>query len=132
MDSFPKVLTALLVLASTTAWSQLNGASTNAPFVQQEIDHLFFYIGGARRCSLMTNSGVQDNHRTMVALQQRYNAVKDKVTSAEDFIAHVATADNKTGRALYVQCRRDGKRVQIAMDLWLQTELELYRDAGRP
>ncbi len=94
---------------------------------QAEIDHLFFYIGGARRCRLMTDNGLQDAMKTIVDFKQRYAAIADKVNSAEDFIAQVATNDPVNNKAYIMECRKSGAKQQLAMSDWLRTELVRYR-----
>jgi hypothetical protein len=95
--------------------------------VQVEIDHMYFYIGGARRCHLLTSNGKQDGMKTIVDFKRLHEQQAHKIESTEDFIAVVASNDASTGKTNIMECRKDGEKIKTPMNQWLQTELDSYR-----
>jgi hypothetical protein len=95
--------------------------------MQAEIDHLYFFIGGARRCHLLTPNGKQDGMKTIVDFKRLHEQQADKIKSTEDFITLVASNDASTGKANIMECRQNGEKIKTPMNEWLQTELDNYR-----
>jgi hypothetical protein len=97
------------------------------PVMQAEIDHMYFYIGGARRCYLLTSNGKQEGMKTIVDFKRLHEQQADKIKSAEDFIIMVATNDTSTGKANIIECRKNGEKIKTPMNDWLQVELDSFR-----
>ena len=110
---------------STAAMATASSSSV----IQVEIDHLYFYIGGARRCQLLTANGMQSGMKTIVDFKRLYKLQAEKINSAEDFIAMVATNNDTTGKLNIVECRKNGEKLKAPMNEWLQAELANYRAA---
>jgi hypothetical protein len=126
------IVALVLCAMSTQAQNQSSQAKAAAinETAQAEIDHLYFFIGGARRCHLLTASGMQDGMKTIVEFKELYQQQAGKINSTEDFIALVATNSASTGKANIVECRNNGEKVKVPMSFWLETELASYRTGG--
>jgi hypothetical protein len=132
-----KIITMILALflcAMNTA-AQENSTTTMATAsssidIKVEIDHLYFYIGGARRCQLLTTNGMQGGMKTIVDFKRLQELQADKIKSADDFIALVATNNETTGKLNIMECRKSGEKLKTPMNEWLQAELANYRAAG--
>lgn len=94
---------------------------------QGEIDHLYYFIGGARRCQLLTVRGKQGRMKTIVDFQRLHEQQANDIKSAEDFITLVAANDLATGIPNIMECRKNGEKIKTSMHEWLQTELISYR-----
>jgi hypothetical protein len=121
-----------LSLCAMKATAQDNSAITidsasSAVAMQAEIDHLYYFIGGARRCHLLTSNGKQDGMKTIVDFKRLHEQSADKIKSTEDFIAMGASNDATNGKANIMECRQDGEKVKTPLNEWLQTELDNYR-----
>ena len=108
---------------STAAMATASSSSV----MQAEIDHLYFYIGGARRCQLLTASGMQSGMKTIVDFKRLHGLQAEKINSAEEFIAMVAANNGITGKLNIVECRKSGEKLKTPMNEWLQAELANYR-----
>lgn len=126
------VMILALSLCAMKSTAQDNSAITLASAsstvaMQAEIDHLYFFIGGARRCHLLTPNGKQDGMKTIVDFKRLHKENADKIQSTEDFIAMVASNDATAGKANIMECRKDGEKMKTPLNEWLQTELDDYR-----
>ncbi|MFQ3323066.1 MAG: hypothetical protein ACI90U_000882 [Pseudomonadales bacterium] len=110
---------------STAAMATASSSSV----MQAEIDRLYFYIGGARRCQLLTANSMQSGMKTIVDFKRLHELQADKINSAEDFIAMVATNNDTTGKLNIVECRKSGEKLKTPMNEWLKAELANYRAA---
>ena len=104
-------------------------AASSSSVMPAEIDHLYFYIGGARRCQLLTANGMQSCMKTIVDFKRLHELQAEKINSAEDFIAMVVTNNDTTGKPNIVECRKSGEKLKTPMNEWLQAELANYRAA---
>ena len=104
-------------------------AASSSSVMPAEIDHLYFYIGGARRCQLLTANGMQSGMKTIVDFKRLHELQAEKINSAEDFIAMVVTNNDTTGKPNIVECRKSGEKLKTPMNEWLRAELANYRAA---
>ena len=106
--------------------STMESASLTA-VMQVEIDHIYFYIGGARRCHLLTSNGKQEGMKTIVDFKRLHEQQVDNIKSTEDFINIVASNNASSGKANIMECRQNGEKIKTPINEWLQTELDSYR-----
>ena len=87
-----------------------------------EIDHLLTYIEESG-CTFIRNgktySAVEGRHH----IERKYEHVKSRVSSAEDFIKYAATTSSITGRLYTVICKGE----EMLSGDWLHAELERFR-----
>lgn len=80
---------------------------------------------GESRCQFQRNGRWHDPAEARAHLQRKYDYLleKDKVDSAEEFIARVASGSSLSGRAYRVKC---GK-VEQASSAWFLSQLQRLR-----
>jgi hypothetical protein len=95
---------------------------------QREISHLLQYLE-ASKCAFYRNGTWHSSLEARAHLEEKYRYLKSRsgVVSAEDFLAHAATASSISGTPYQVRC--DGKET-VGSAKWLETELLRYRATG--
>ena len=95
---------------------------------QLEINALLTEIG-ASGCEFYRNGTWYDAKRAQAHLHMKYQSLAggDQVTSAEDFIARVATRSSFTGQPYQIRCRGGSAQAFAA---WLREKLLLSRAKG--
>ena len=116
----PSLIALLVALAS------LQGALAGPPAAAAtEIGYLLEYVG-ASGCQFYRNGSWHDPTAAQAHLRDKYDALaaRGQVTTAEDFIAKVATKSMLSGQAYKVKCA-GGSEVPTAA--WLSQALAGYR-----
>jgi hypothetical protein len=92
---------------------------------QREIAHLLQYLE-ASKCAFYRNGAWHSSLEARAHLEDKYNYLKNRfgAVSAEDFLAHAATASSFSGSPYQVRC--EGKEA-VASAKWLEAELLRYR-----
>lgn len=106
----------------------LLASAAPSPTATQEIDHLFAYLKDSR-CEFNRNNTWYKPADAVAHLKDKYNYLlrKDRIATAEDFIALAATESSMSGKPYLVKCS-DG--VTVNSDLWFRNELARYRKPG--
>ena len=111
---------ALLMCAAVMA---TQSAPAAAP--QDEIDHLIAYVERSH-CRFVRNGVSTDSTAAAAHLRRKYRYAKGRITSADEFIDHVASSSSMTGKPYLVQCQEQPAEESR---LWLHKELTGYRAA---
>jgi hypothetical protein len=90
--------------------------------LSEEIDHLLGVIATSS-CAFIRNGVTYDGEQAASHVKDKYEYFRNKIHSAEDFIALAATKSELTGRPYLVQC---GTTTMPAAD-WLNRELAHLR-----
>ena len=90
--------------------------------LSDEIDHLLVAIATSP-CAFIRNGVTYSGEQAADHVKDKYEYFRDKIHSAEDFIALAATRSELTGRPYLVQC---GTTTMPAAD-WLRQELANLR-----
>ena len=110
-----KLLTSLLL------WFALNipllAASTS-----DEIEHLLSFVVSSG-CSFERNGNSYDSTEARAHIQRKYDHLKNKISSTEDFIRYAASKSSMSGRQYHSTCNGQ----TITSEDWLTTELKRYR-----
>lgn len=88
----------------------------------REIEHLMDYIG-ASTCRFIRNGKVYDAGAARAHIQKKYDYVRKRIRTAEDFIRYAATASSMSGEPYRIRC---GAQEMLCAD-WLVEELRRYR-----
>lgn len=88
-----------------------------------EIQHLLEFVE-ASGCEFSRNGSSHDAQEARAHIERKYNYVKSRVSSAEDFIRYAATRSSLSGKLYMVDC--DGLSQPSAE--WLSRELAAYRE----
>ncbi len=88
-----------------------------------EIQHLLKFVASTT-CKYERNGDLHAGSEAVKHIQQKYEHFKDKIHSAEDFIAYSATKSTMSGNKYHVICA--GKTPQDS-DQWLLEELKRFR-----
>jgi hypothetical protein len=117
---------ALALVAALATWAA--GADSSARDAPREIEHLLRYLVESK-CAFNRNGTWYGAPAARAHLEEKYQYLKRRsaVVTAEDFLAHAATASSISGRAYQVRC--EGKD-PVATAAWLEAELRRYRAAG--
>jgi hypothetical protein len=113
-------LAAVLLLATLAAPS-LAAATDTA----REVAHLLDYIE-ASGCTFVRNGSASDATTARRHVERKYDYVKSRVQSAEDFVRLAATRSSVSGEPY--QVRRGGE--ERLTGAWLAQELARYRDGA--
>jgi len=89
---------------------------------EREISHLLSFIEGSG-CSFNRNGTLYTSPKARQHIQKKYDYIKKKVHSAEDFIKYAATKSSITGIRYQVRC---GNASMKSSD-WLLEELSIFR-----
>jgi hypothetical protein len=89
---------------------------------QREIQHLMDYIAGSQ-CRFIRNGKTYDAEAARAHIQRKYDHVRRRVRTTEDFIDLAASRSSMSGDPYRVQC---GARTWLCAD-WLRAALEHLR-----
>ncbi len=106
-----------LFLASFSINAQVNS--------QKEIKHLLNYVASTQ-CKYQRNGTLHTGKEAVKHINKKYDYFKDDIKTTEDFIKYSATKSKMSGNFYYIVCP---KKKPIKSQLWLQQELEHYRQA---
>ena len=88
-----------------------------------EIGYLLKFISNSG-CEFIRNGASHSSIKATEHIEKKYDYVRSRVNSAEDFIKYTATKSSISGRPYQVKC--DGKEQSSAQ--WLIAELKAYRN----
>lgn len=91
---------------------------------QKEVDHLLSYIEQSG-CSFDRNGKVYDSAQAREHISKKYDYVKKRINSTEQFITYAATKSSITGKTYQVTCGD----VTRPSSKWLEEALLNYRNA---
>jgi hypothetical protein len=109
---------AISVMGDMTGTADAATAST-----LETIEHLLNYVESSN-CNFVRNRRTHDAKEAAAHLRKKYEAVKKKIQTPEQFVNYVAAHSSATGQPYRVQCK--GARPQESRD-WLAQELARYR-----
>ncbi len=87
-----------------------------------EIQHLMDYIAGSQ-CRFIRNGQTYDAEAAQAHIQRKYDHIRRRVRTTEDFIDLAASRSSMSGEPYRVQC---GAKTLLCAD-WLRAELERRR-----
>ena len=90
---------------------------------QEEVAHLLDYIAQSN-CSFIRNDKVYDSGQARDHINKKYEYVKNRISSAEQFITYAASKSSITGKKYQVTC---GETTMLSSE-WLAEELRTYRE----
>lgn len=90
--------------------------------MQEEITHLLNYIETSD-CIFIRNNSRYNPKQAVEHIEKKYNYLKKRIKSTEDFIKGAATKSSMSGRPYTIIC--DG--IEMAIADWLRIELKKYR-----
>lgn len=92
----------------------------------REIDHLLAFVA-ASDCRFVRGGTEYDGKAARDHLQRKLDYAKSMLSTADQFIDHVATGSSMTGEAYKVRC---GAR-ELTSKAWLRGELDAFRKSAR-
>ncbi len=90
--------------------------------VNQEIEHLLQYMESSG-CTFIRNGRESNSAKARAHIQKKYNYIKKRVKTTEDFIKYSATKSSMSGKPYKIRC--SGKEIPVAD--WLDAELRRIR-----
>ena len=113
------------ILALALAAPLLAGANPS-PGVQQEVDHLLAYVENSG-CEFYRNGTWSDAKAAHAHIQTKFDYLvgRDKIVTAQDFIANAASESSLSGIPYQVRC---GLKPPVLSRLWLSEELARFRE----
>ena len=99
-------------------------APLSAASTSEEIEHLLNFVATSG-CAFERNGSRYTAVEAREHIQLKYDYIKDRVNSAEDFIRYAATESSLSGRKYHATC--NGKT--ITSEQWLTRELERFRQS---
>jgi hypothetical protein len=113
-------------LRATTAalmmWAMILPAAADT---NGEIDHLLAFVGSSG-CTYVRNGKQYESAEAREHIERKYDYIKDRISSTEEFIRYAATESSISGEPYKVICEGDE---EPSAD-WLQRELARYRAAA--
>ncbi len=91
--------------------------------VSQEIVHLLQYIESSA-CIFIRNGEEHSAAEARAHIQKKYDHVKNRIRTTEDFIKYAAAKSSMSGKPYMVRC--NGREISNAD--WLNTELQKLRN----
>ncbi len=91
--------------------------------VQDEINHLLNYIETSD-CIFIRNNSRHTPAKAVEHIKRKYNYLKKRIKSTEDFIKGAASKSSMSGKPYMIIC--SGKEMVTAD--WLRAELQRYRE----
>lgn len=119
----PNRLIALMRTLSVSTLLMSTAFAAPGAVASKEIDHLLTFIGNAK-CTFIRNGSDYTSAEGKDHIAMKYNKIKDKVTTTEDFIRYAATESSMSGKAYKVRCA--GTPELTSAD-WLKAELAKFR-----
>ena len=114
-----------LVLAAALAAPSYAAATPDAK-ATREIDHLLAFVA-ASDCRFVRSGSEYDGKAARDHLARKLDVARPMLSTADQFVDHVATGSSMTGEAYKVRC---GTR-EITSQAWLRGELDAYRKSAR-
>ncbi len=93
-----------------------------ASSTSDEIEHLLNFVA-ASGCIFERNGNDYDSVEARAHIQRKYDHLKNRINSTEDFIRHAASKSSMSGRKYHATCNGQ----TISSEDWLTTELKRYR-----
>jgi len=112
----------IFILAFSTSMTAVS-ASTTSTERENEIKHLLAFIADSG-CTFIRNNDEYPSIKAKSHIERKYNYVKSRVSSTEDFIKYAATKSSMSGKHYMVSCSGD----KTASSQWLLDELAVYRE----
>jgi len=94
--------------------------------MEGEINHLLDAIEQSG-CIFIRNGSSHDSKEAKAHIEKKYNYLKKRIKTTEDFIRGAATKSSLSGRPYMMNC---GGKKMLTAD-WLHAELEQYRRMER-
>ncbi len=113
------VLTLVLLV---TAGIPVGGGAADQDHTAKEIEHLLAYIGGST-CQFIRNGKSYDAAEARAHIQKKYDYIRSRVETTEDFIRYAASQSSMSGKPYRIRC---GDKTRPCAD-WLREELKHYR-----
>ena len=88
----------------------------------REIDHLLAFVA-ASDCKFVRSGSEYDGKAAREHLKRKLDAVRSKLSTADQFVDRIASESSMTGEAYKVRC---GSR-ELTSKAWLHGELTTYR-----
>jgi len=112
----------LIILSGLLSFSGIVWSATD---LSEEIDHLLSFVGNSE-CIFYRNGVAYNSEDAREHIERKYDHLKKKITTTDQFILYTASRSSITGKEYTVLC--DG--VETTSSEWLLRELEKYR-AGK-
>lgn len=93
-----------------------------AATMEEEIEHLLDFVEKSG-CEFERNGSTYDSVEAREHIQRKYDYIKKRIKTTEDFIRYAASQSSMSGRKYHATC--DGKTV--TSEEWLTKELWNYR-----
>ena len=90
--------------------------------MEEEISHLLNYIATSD-CIFIRNNSRHTSAKAAKHIEKKYNHLKKRIKTTEDFIKGAATESSMSGKPYMIICNDN----EMATADWLLAELELYR-----
>jgi hypothetical protein len=105
-----------------TAGMPVGGGATDVNQTPTEIQHLLAYIGQSP-CQFIRNDKVYDAAAARAHIQKKYDHLRSRIKTTEDFIRYAATQSSMSGKPYRIRC---GDTTMPCAE-WLHAELARYR-----
>ena len=112
----------VFILAFSTSMAAVSASTTNTE-KENEIQHLLAFISDSG-CTFIRNNDEHPSTKAKSHIERKYNYVKSRVSSTEDFIKYAATKSSMSGKHYMVRCNGEKQ----ASSQWLLDELAAYRE----
>lgn len=106
-----------IVLSTVLFLGSLGFASEN-----EEIEFLLSYVANSD-CTFLRNGDVHEAKEASKHLERKYDHVRSRINTAEDFINKIAAKSSLSGRLYEVRCAGE----QIPTKQWLEDVLVSHR-----
>ena len=100
----------------------LPGVAKAGGNTDNEIQYLLSYIGESS-CTFIRNGDEHDAKNARKHIEKKYNYLKSRLTTAEEFIEHAASKSSFSGRPYKIKCN---EKPTLARN-WLEGALKDYR-----
>lgn len=114
-----------VIIGSALALLVLLPSLPAAAGTEEEIAHLLSYIEQSE-CLFVRNGKEYSSSEGLAHIERKYDHVRKRVGSAEDFIEYAASRSSMTGTGYLVRCGAE----EVASAAWLKEELARFRETG--
>lgn len=114
----------LVLLAAVSSASP--AAATPGAAATREIDHLLAFVA-ASDCRFVRGGSEYDGKAARDHLARKLDVARSMLSTADQFVDHVATGSSMTGEAYKVRC---GSR-ELTSQAWLRGELARFRSGAK-
>ena len=90
-----------------------------------EIEHLLSFVAQSG-CIFERNGNQYDPVEAREHIQRKYNHIRDRISTTEDFIRYAASESSISGKKYHATCNGE----TITSGDWLSKELERYRQSN--